>query len=93
LGSTAVVERWFSETELRGFDGEGGRPMYVACRGVVYDVTGCPKWRSGLHESLHFPGLDLTGELPEAPHGDEVFGRPCVKRVGRLLAGTEAGGR
>lgn len=61
--------------------------MYVACRGVVYDVTECPKWRTGMHEALHFPGLDLTSELPEAPHGDEVFSRPCVKRVGRLSGG------
>jgi hypothetical protein len=37
-----------------------------------------------MHEQLHFAGLDLTGELIEAPHGEEVFSRPCVKRVGRL---------
>ena len=82
-----MARRWWTEAELRRFDGENGRPMYVACRGVVYDVTECPKWRTGMHEALHFPGLDLTSELPEAPHGDEVFSRPCVKRVGRLSGG------
>ena len=62
--------------------------MYLACAGIVYEVTGCPRWRTGLHENLHFPGQDLTDEMREAPHGEEVFCRPCVRRVGRL-AGPE----
>lgn len=70
--------------ELRRANGERGAPRYVAYRGVVYDVGECPKWRRGLHEGLHFPGQDLTAELPEAPHGKEVFERPCVRVVGRL---------
>lgn len=87
-----MVERWLTEAELLRFDGEAGRPMYVACRGIVYDVTDCPKWASGLHELLHFPGLDLTGELPEAPHDTEVLSHPCVKRVGRLHTAKAEGG-
>jgi predicted heme/steroid binding protein len=75
-----------TEGELRRFDGENG-PIYVAFRGVIYDVSDCPKWRSGLHEGLHFPGQDLTSELVEAPHGEEVFLRPCLRRVGRLRSG------
>ncbi len=39
-----------------------------------------------MHEHLHWPGQDLTNELPDAPHKDEVFTRPCVKRVGILIA-------
>jgi predicted heme/steroid binding protein len=78
-------ERVFSELEFRRYTGEDGSPRYIAYRGVVYDVSDCPKWRTGMHEQLHFAGLDLTGELIEAPHGEEVFSRPCVKRVGRLV--------
>jgi predicted heme/steroid binding protein len=78
------AERRISERELRRCNGDRGAPKYVAYRGVVYDVSDCPKWRGGLHEQLHFPGQDLTSELPEAPHGEEVFSRPCVKRVGIL---------
>jgi predicted heme/steroid binding protein len=70
--------------ELAQGTGERGSRRLVAYRGIVYDVTDCPKWRSGLHEGQHFPGQDLTGELPEAPHGEEVFERPCVKRLGPL---------
>jgi predicted heme/steroid binding protein len=79
-----MSDRRIGLAELRQHDGESGRRMYVAFRGVVYDVTDCPKWRTGMHEQLHFPGQDLTGELPDAPHASEVFQRPCVKRVGRL---------
>jgi predicted heme/steroid binding protein len=57
----------------------------VAFAGVVYDVSDCPKWRTGFHEQLHFAGQDLTGELPDAPHTADVFQRPCVKRVGLLI--------
>lgn len=79
-----VVEQLITLAELRRHDGEAGRRMYIACQGIVYDVTDCPKWRAGMHEQLHFPGQDLTSELPDAPHAEEVFGRPCVQRVGRL---------
>jgi len=87
VGQSAAVadDRWVSRSELRGATGERGRPCYVAYRGVVYDVGDCPKWRTGLHEQQHFAGQDLTGELADAPHAEEVFTRPCVRRVGRLV--------
>jgi predicted heme/steroid binding protein len=73
-----------TETELRRNTGERGTRKFIAYQGIVYDVTDCPKWRADLHEQLHFPGQDLTGELPEAPHAADVFSRPCVKVIGRL---------
>ena len=75
----------FTIDQLKKFTGEGTQ-MYIAYKGIVYDVTSCPKWRNGLHEQLHWPGQDLTGELGEAPHFEEVFNRPCVKRVGILIS-------
>jgi predicted heme/steroid binding protein len=51
----------------------------------VYDVTCAPKWHIGWHEDVHYSGIDLTRSLPKAPHGEEVFVRPEVKRVGRLI--------
>ena len=85
LPDATAPERRLRLAELRRCDGEGGRPAYVAVAGVVYDVSGCPKWRTGFHEQLHFAGQDLTSELPDAPHTAEVFFRPCVKRVGILV--------
>jgi predicted heme/steroid binding protein len=78
-------DRPVTRKELRRHTGEGGTRRFIACGGIVYDVTDCPKWRTGLHEQLHFAGQDLTGELPEAPHASEVFDRPCVRRVGPLV--------
>ncbi len=75
--------------ELKLHTGERGTRCFVAYAGVVYDVTDCPKWRTGFHEQLHFAGQDLTSELPDAPHTVEVFERPCVKRIGILAEGPE----
>jgi len=79
-----IPERLITEQELRRNTGERGYPKWIAHDGIVYDVSDCPKWRAEMHERLHFPGLDLTSELPDAPHKEEVFTRPCVKVVGRL---------
>jgi predicted heme/steroid binding protein len=79
-----MQEQQFSELDLRRYHGDGVS-AYIAYDGVVYDVSDCPKWRDGMHEQLHWPGQDLTSELPQAPHFDEVFSRPCVERVGVLI--------
>ncbi|HEX7973408.1 MAG TPA: cytochrome b5 domain-containing protein [Anaerolineales bacterium] len=79
----AGPDRIITLAELRRHAGEDG-PMYIAFQGIVYDVSGCAKWRTGLHEGLHFPGQDLTDEFDQAPHSVEVFQHPCVRRVGRL---------
>ena len=80
----SLPERIITEMELRRNTGEHGTRKFVAHNGIVYDVTDCPKWRLDLHEQLHFAGQDLTSELPDAPHKEDVFTRPCVKAVGRL---------
>jgi predicted heme/steroid binding protein len=79
-----IPDRIVTEMELKRSSGERGTRKFIAYQGIVYDVTDCPKWRTDLHEQLHFPGQDLTGELPEAPHKEEVFTRPCVKIIGQL---------
>jgi predicted heme/steroid binding protein len=79
-----IPDRIITLPELRRNNGDRGARKWLAYDGVVYDVTDCPKWHTDMHEQLHFPGLDLTSELPDAPHKKEVFTRPCVKIVGRL---------
>jgi predicted heme/steroid binding protein len=79
------ADRPVTPGELQRQTGERGTRCFVAFAGIVYDVTDCPKWRTGMHEQLHFAGQDLTSELPEAPHEAEVFDRPCVRRVGPLV--------
>ena len=75
---------YITQVELRRNTGERGTRKFIAYQGLVYDVTDCPKWRLEMHENLHFAGQDLTSELPDAPHEQEVFERPCVKLVGKL---------
>jgi predicted heme/steroid binding protein len=78
-------DRPVTRLELARCNGERGRPRYVAFSGVVYDLSQCPNWRTELHRELHFAGQDLTREIEQAPHGEEVFQRPCVKRIGPLV--------
>lgn len=54
----AIPNKVITENQLRLFNGEDEDRMYVAYKGIVYDVTDCPKWRTGIHESQHFPGQD-----------------------------------
>lgn len=81
----SMPERRFSEMELRAYNGERGQPAYIACNGVVYDVTDAPHWRGGMHREMHYAGLDLTRSLRKAPHDAGVFQR--VRRVGVLVDG------
>jgi predicted heme/steroid binding protein len=79
-------DRLVTLAEVRRNTGEHGSRKWIACGGIVYDVTDCPKWRTDMHEQLHFAGQDLSSELPDAPHKEEVFTRPCLRIVGRLAS-------
>ena len=76
------AEPQYTEMELRRFDGQQGRPAYIAYAGIVYDVTQSTLWRGGMHKNLHYAGLDLTRSLRKAPHDASVFAR--MRRVGIL---------
>lgn len=68
-----LMELIFTEQELKRYDGSRKMPVYIAYKGLVYDVTSSPHWRGGDHRNLHFAGQDLTHELPDSPHGERVF--------------------
>ncbi len=87
-----IPTRIITRAELRRNNGDFGSRKFIAYQGIVYDVTDCPRWRRDLHENQHFPGQDLTSELPDAPHKAEVFSRPCVKIIGRLEPGDSSHG-
>ncbi|HSG24636.1 MAG TPA: hypothetical protein VLA32_00845 [Anaerolineales bacterium] len=74
-----------TRAQLLRHNGDWGTEKWIAYNGIVYDVSECPNWRSDMHRNLHFPGQDLSGEIGDAPHAEEVFTRPCVKIVGRLV--------
>lgn len=76
------AEKKFTLEELKKYDGKEGRPAYIAYKGKVYDVTDSPLWTNGDHQGLHEAAKDLTGEISEAPHGEETLAN--MKIVGVL---------
>jgi len=76
-----------TEKDLAAYDGQDGRPAYVAHAGRVLDVTASKLWKTGRHMSRHSAGLDLTADFSKAPHGEDVLDRfPQVGTLVRSLA-------
>ena len=64
----------YTRSQLALRNGQDKPEVWVAYKGVIYDVTESRLWRRGQHYE-HWAGQDLTDELPDAPHTDEVFTR------------------
>jgi len=76
----------FSREELAQFNGENGKPVYVAHAGKVYDVSASKMWKTGSHMKRHRSGQDLTTDIQGAPHLSDVLERfpqvGVLKKVG-----------
>jgi len=72
----------FSKSYLALRNGQDKPQIWVAFKGIIYDVTESRLWKNGKHYE-HWAGQDLTEELKDAPHSDQVFSKFEV--VGRLL--------
>lgn len=68
-----------SQLALR--NGQDRPEVWVAFQGVVYDVSRSRLWRNGMHYE-HWAGQDLTDEIADAPHTENVFDK--FKPVARL---------
>jgi len=75
-------EKQFTTEELKQYDGKNGKPGYIAYKGKVYDVTDDYLWVDGAHQGEHFAGTDLSDNMSQAPHMEDVLER--VKAVGLL---------
>ncbi len=62
----------FTKAQLALRNGQDRDEVWVAYRGVIYDVTKSRLWRNGKHYE-HWAGQDLTEELKDAPHSNTVF--------------------
>lgn len=71
----------FTSAQLALRNGQDREEVWVAYKGIIYDVTKSKLWRDGKHYE-HWSGQDLTDELPDAPHTDKVFDK--FKEVGKL---------
>jgi predicted heme/steroid binding protein/uncharacterized membrane protein len=82
-----MAQKEFTLTELSQFNGENGKPVYVAYQGKVFDVSGSKLWRGGIHMKRHHAAKDLSTDFKAAPHGEEVLGR--YPQVGIVKEGLE----
>jgi len=89
LGAVALMETapkeplYLTLEELARFDGQEGRPAYVAIDGVIYDMSESDLWKGGAHNGQQ-AGKDLSQEILElSPHGLTTLTR--VPEVGRLV--------
>ena len=70
-----MAQNEFTLTGLSQFNGEDGKPVYVAYQGKVFDVSGSKLWRGGIHMKRHHAARDLSTDFKAAPHGEEVLAR------------------
>ncbi|NYT19869.1 MAG: cytochrome B5 [Methanosarcinales archaeon] len=63
----------FTKEELAKFNGKDGAKCYIAYQGKVYDVTDSILWDDGDHQGMHEAGIDLTEEMDDSPHDDDVM--------------------
>ena len=62
-------------------NGQDKPEVWVAYNGFIYDVTRSRLWLRGKHYE-HWAGQDLTDELKDAPHTENVFDRFTI--IGKL---------
>jgi predicted heme/steroid binding protein/uncharacterized membrane protein len=74
---------------LAEFSGKDNKPVYVAHKGRVFDLSESRLWKTGLHMKRHPAGHDLTTEIGAAPHGPEVLDK--YPQVGVLKKKRDAG--
>ncbi|MBD1363922.1 cytochrome b5 [Mucilaginibacter sp. ZT4R22] len=71
----------YTKSQLALRNGQDKPQIWVALKGIIYDVTESRLWRNGKHYE-HWAGQDLTEELADAPHTEGVFEK--FKVVGKL---------
>lgn len=70
--------------QLAYYNGDNGKPAYVAVSGKIYDVTNAPQWNNGWHKGHHYAGTDATSQFP---HAMTIFAQNGVPQIGILIAG------
>ncbi len=75
-----VPRRRYTGAELARHNGtDPALPVLIAYQGKVYDVTASFPWAKGSHWGNLRAGEELTGQLEESIHGEEMLARvPCV---------------
>jgi predicted heme/steroid binding protein len=72
----------YTRSQLALRNGQDKPEIWIACQGLIYDVSESRLWKNGKHYE-HWAGQDLTDELADAPHTRSVFER--FKVIGKLV--------
>ena len=72
----------YSKQYLALRNGQDRPEIWIAYKGLIYDVTESRLWKNGKHYE-HWAGQDLTDELKDAPHTVSVFEK--FNKIGRLI--------
>lgn len=70
-----------TKAQLALRNGQDKPEIWIAYNGKVYNVTHSRLWRNGKHYE-HWAGQDLTDELKDAPHTEQVFEK--LTQIGTL---------
>lgn len=62
----------YTKAQLALRNGQDKPEIWCAYNGLIYDVSKSKLWRNGKHYE-HWAGQDLTDELKDAPHSENVF--------------------
>ncbi len=62
----------YTKSQLALRNGQDKPEIWIAYKGLIYDVSRSRLWRNGKHYE-HWAGQDLTAELADAPHDEWVF--------------------
>ncbi|MCU0352686.1 MAG: cytochrome b5 [Cytophagales bacterium] len=71
----------YTRSQLALRNGQDKPEIWVAYKGLIYEVNRSKLWRNGQHYE-HWAGQDLTAEMADAPHNENVFDKFDV--VGKL---------
>jgi predicted heme/steroid binding protein len=72
----------YTAQQLALRNGQDKPEIWVAYKGLIYDVTASRLWKNGTHYE-HWAGQDLTEELGDAPHTEKVFEK--FQAIGHLV--------
>ncbi len=70
----------FTRSQLALRNGVDREEIWCAYKGMIYELNKSRLWRGGRHYE-HWAGQDLTAEMRDAPHTENVFDKFTIVGV------------
>lgn len=72
----------YTKSQLAHRNGQDKEEIWCAYKGLIYELNRSKLWRDGKHYE-HMAGQDLTAEMGDAPHLENVFDK--WDPIGKLI--------